>query len=80
MGKEPLLIVAIDYDERPEFITKIRCKGLDGRSHVLHVHGLKPRFWTAKNPDGMNIPKQIKSVKKSARLLCAGRPTLGDSC
>ena len=72
MDKEPLLIIAIDYEEQPEFITKIRCKGLDGRSHVLRVKAPQPRFWTAKNPNGMVIPKQIKSIKPSVKTSVQG--------
>jgi DNA polymerase elongation subunit (family B) len=74
MAKEPLLIIALDYQEQPELITTIRCKALDGTSHNLRVKNIQPRFWTEKNPEGMNLPKQVKSVKKSKFTSVEGTP------
>jgi DNA polymerase elongation subunit (family B) len=74
MAKEPLLIIALDYQEQPELITTIRCKALDGTSHNLRVRNVQPRFWTEKNPEGMNLPKQVKSVKKSKFTSVEGTP------
>jgi len=65
MAKEPLLIIALDYHENPELLTEIRCKALDGQSHNLLVRNIQPRFWTEKNPKGMILPKQVKSIKPS---------------
>lgn len=74
MAKEPLLIIALDYQEQPELITKIRCKALDGTSHVLKVRNLQPRFWTEKDPKGMNLPSQVKSVNPSKFSSVQGTP------
>jgi DNA polymerase elongation subunit (family B) len=38
------------------------------------VKNIQPRFWTEKNPEGMNLPKQVKSVKKSKFTSVEGTP------
>ena len=74
MDSQPVLIVALDYQEEPELITTIRVKALDGTSHNLRVKGIMPRFWTEKNPDGMVLPKQVKSAKSSKFTSVEGTP------
>lgn len=73
MDRTPLLIIALDYTEEP-FITTIKAKALDGTTHRLSLTDVAPRFWTSKNPNRMNIPDLVKSIKPSKFTTVEGEP------
>ena len=63
MSREPLLILDVALRGYPlHWWTVLRCKRLNGDSVVLHVHGCKAAFWTAKPVD--QHPRKVEGVKK----------------
>jgi DNA polymerase, archaea type len=71
--KTPLLIVGVTYQDDP-LITTLRVKNLEGESFNIEVTGVQPRFWTEKNPAGMNLPDRVASAKPSRFKSITGTP------